>query len=45
MKIALDEMFTISNTVVTILQRFFEAFSKDGIGNVPNMMSVLAWSR
>jgi hypothetical protein len=30
-KVALDEMFTISNTVVTTLQRFFEAFSKDGI--------------
>ena len=26
-KIALDEMFTISNTVVTTLQGFFEAFS------------------
>jgi hypothetical protein len=35
-KIALDEMFTISNTVVTTLQRFIEAFSKDGIGKVPN---------
>jgi hypothetical protein len=30
-KIALDEMFTISNTVVTTLQEFFEAFAKDGI--------------
>ncbi len=29
-------MFTISNTVVTTLQGFFEAFSKDGIGKVPN---------
>ena len=29
--IALDEMFTISNTIVTTLQGFFEAFAKDGI--------------
>lgn len=35
-KIALDEMFTISNTVVTTLQGFFDAFSKAGIAKVPN---------
>ncbi len=35
-KIALDEMFTISNTVVTTLRGFFEAFAKDGIAKVPN---------
>ena len=35
-KIALDEMFTISNTVVTTLQGFFAAFSKNGIAKVPN---------
>jgi hypothetical protein len=29
-------MITISYTVVTTLQGFFEAFSKDGIGKVPN---------
>jgi hypothetical protein len=29
-------MFTISNTVVTTLQGFFEAFAKDGIAKVPN---------
>jgi hypothetical protein len=29
-------MFTISNTVVATLQRFFEAFAKDGIAKVPN---------
>jgi hypothetical protein len=29
-------MFTIINTVVTTLQGFFEAFSNDGIGKVPN---------
>jgi hypothetical protein len=28
-KIALDEMFTISNSSVTTLQGFFEAFAKD----------------
>jgi len=35
-KIAPDEMFTISNTVVTTLQGFFEAFAKDDIAKVPN---------
>ena len=35
-KIALDEMFTISNTVVTTLQGFFENFAKEGIAKVPN---------
>ncbi len=35
-KLALDKMFTISNTVVTTLQGFFENFSKDGIAKVPN---------
>ncbi len=35
-KIALDEMFTISNTVVATLQGFFEAFAKDGMAKVPN---------
>jgi hypothetical protein len=36
MKFALDEMFTISNTVIKTLQGFFEAFAKDGIAKVPN---------
>jgi len=44
-KIALDEMFPISNTVVTNLQGFFEAFAKDGIAKVPMRMSVLLRSR
>jgi len=35
-KIALDEMFTISNIVVATLLGFFEAFAKDGIAKVPN---------
>ena len=35
-KLALDEMFTISNTVVATLQGFFENFAKDGIAKVPN---------
>jgi hypothetical protein len=35
-KLALDEMFTISNTVVATLQGFFENFAKDGIAKVPD---------
>jgi hypothetical protein len=35
-KLVLEEMFTISNTVVTALQCFFENFAKDGIAKVPN---------
>jgi len=35
-KIALDEMLTISNIVVATLQGFFEAFAKDDIAKVPN---------
>jgi hypothetical protein len=35
-KVALDEMFTISNTVVTTLHGFLENFAKDGIAKVLN---------
>jgi hypothetical protein len=35
-KLALDKMFTISNTVATTLQGFFENFAKDGIAKVSN---------
>ncbi len=35
-KLALDEMFTISNTVGATLQGFFENFAKDGIAKAPN---------
>ncbi len=35
-KLALDEMFTIGNTIVTTLQGLFETFAKDGIAKVPN---------
>jgi hypothetical protein len=35
-KLALDKMFTISNTVVATLQGFFENFAKDGTAKVPN---------
>ncbi len=35
-KLALDEMFTISNTANATLQGFFENFAKDGIAKVPN---------
>ena len=44
-KIALDEMLTISNIVVATFQGFFEAFAKDGIAKVPMKMSVLLRSR
>jgi hypothetical protein len=33
-KLALDKMFTINNTVVATLQGFFENFAKDGIAKV-----------
>jgi hypothetical protein len=35
-KLVLNKMFTISNTVVAILQSFFDNFAKDGIAKVPN---------
>ena len=35
-KLALDEMFTVSTTVVNTLQGFFENFAKEGIAKVPN---------
>jgi hypothetical protein len=35
-KLAIDKMFTISNSFVTTLQGFFEIFAKDGIAKVPN---------
>jgi hypothetical protein len=35
-KLMLDKMFTISNTVVATLQGFFENFAKDGIAKVLN---------
>ncbi len=35
-KLALDEMFTVSNTVVNTLQGFFENFAKESIAKVPN---------
>ena len=35
-------MFTISNTVVTTLQGFFETFAKEGIAKVPNKDVILA---
>jgi hypothetical protein len=43
-KLALDKMFTISNTVVTTLQGFFENFAKDGIAKVLMRMSALPQS-
>ncbi len=36
MKIALDEMLTMSNMVVMLLQNFLRQFAKKGIAKVPN---------
>ena len=35
MKIVLDEMFTMSNMVVRLLQNFLKQFAKEGITKVP----------
>jgi hypothetical protein len=40
-KLALDEMFTISNTVVTTLQGFFENFAKMALPKSLMWMSIL----
>ena len=36
MKIALDEMFTMSNMVIILLQRYLKQFAQEGIAKVPN---------
>ena len=36
MKIALDEMFTMSNMVIMLLQHYLKQFAQDGIAKVPN---------
>ncbi len=36
MKIALDEMFTMSDRVIMSLQRYLKQFAQDGIAKVPN---------
>ncbi len=36
MKIALDEMFTMSNMVIMSLQHYLKQFAQDGIAKVPN---------
>ena len=36
LKIALDEMFTMSNMVITSLQKFLKQFAQEGIAKVPN---------
>jgi hypothetical protein len=36
LKISLDEMFTMSNMVVTLLQSFLKQFAKEGIAKVPS---------
>jgi hypothetical protein len=36
LKIALDEMFTMSGMVVLSLQKYLKQFAQDGIAKVPN---------
>ncbi len=36
MKIALDKMFTMSNMVIMLLQRYLKQFAQEGIAKVPN---------
>jgi hypothetical protein len=36
LKIALDEMFTMSNMVITSLQKFLKQFTQEGVARVPN---------
>jgi hypothetical protein len=36
LKIALDEMFTMSGMVVLLLQKYLKQFAQDGIAKVPN---------
>ncbi len=36
MKIVLDEMFTMSNMVITLLQKFLKQFAQEGVVRVPN---------
>jgi hypothetical protein len=36
LKNVLDEMFTISNMVITLLQKFLKQFTQEGVVRVPN---------
>ena len=36
LKIALDEMFTMSDVAITSLPEFFKAFARDGVAKFPN---------
>jgi hypothetical protein len=36
LKIALDKMFTMSNIVITSLQKFLKQFAQEGVARVPN---------
>ena len=36
LKIALDEMFTMSNMVIQLLQKYLKQFAQEGIAKVPN---------
>ncbi len=37
LKIALDEMFTMSTRVITSLQKFLKQFAQEGVARVPNV--------
>jgi hypothetical protein len=36
LKIELDEMFTMSNMVITLLQKILKQFAQEGVARVPN---------
>jgi hypothetical protein len=36
LKIALDEMFMVSNMVIMLLQKYLEQFAQEGVAKVPN---------
>jgi hypothetical protein len=38
LKIALDEMLTMSNMVITLLQKFLKQFAQEGVARVPDEM-------
>ncbi len=36
LKFVLDEMFMMSNMVITLLQKFLKQFAQEGVARVPN---------
>ncbi len=41
LKIVLDEMFTMSNMVITLLPKFLKQFAQEGVARVPNEGSLM----